>query len=152
MRPARLTPNSDTEEFLGMAVALSDDYALAGAPFRNLGRALSQKDLGAAFLFDAHTGAFLQEIDDASPTSGDGFGFAVALDGKQALIGAQNDLVNGITSGQVFYYATAAAAVPELPSIAVWGCLASIYGVVIVRCKMRAATRNETGLSLRRPL
>lgn len=131
------TPNSDTEEFLGSAVALSDDYALVGAPFRNKGPTLSQKDLGAAFLFDANTGAFLQEIVDTVPTRGDRFGFAVALDGDEALIGAQTDFVGGVASGQVFYYA-AEAAVPELASIAIWACLASICGVgAVVRCKRR---------------
>ena len=107
------TPNSDTEEFLGNDVALSGDYVLAGAPFRNLGPALSQKDLGAAFLFDAVSGNFLQEIDDMAPTNGDRFGFTVALDGGDALIGAQTDLVGGIRPGQVFTYNGPAAAMPE---------------------------------------
>lgn len=120
------TPNSDTEEFLGTAVALSDDFALAGAPFRNLGPALSQKDLGAAFLFNANTGAFLQEIDDVSPAPGDRFGFSVALDGKQALVGAQTDLVNGVTEGQVFYYAPQAA-VPEPTSVIVWSVVVAAF-------------------------
>ena len=140
------TPNSDTEEFLGSAVALSDDYALAGAPFRNKGPALSQKDLGAAFLFDANTGAFLQEIVDTAPIRGDRFGFAVALDGDEALIGAQTDLVNGIASGQAFYYAPQAA-VPEPASIAVWACLASICGAgAAVRRKMRESEKGRTML------
>ncbi len=104
------TPNSDTAEFLGNDIALSDQYLLAGAPFRNQGPAVSQKDLGAAFLFDAITGAFLQEIDDTSPTNGDRFGFTVALDGGDALIGAQTDFVNGIRPGQVFTYSTPGSA------------------------------------------
>ena len=141
------TPHSDTEEFLGTAVALSDDYALAGAPFRNKGPAIAQKDLGAAFLFDANTGAFLQEIGDPAPNRNDRFGFAVALDGKQALIGAQTDFVNGITSGQVFYYAATQAAVPEPASIAVWACLASICSVgAAVRCKMRESEKGRAML------
>jgi FG-GAP repeat len=82
-------PPADPEEFLGNDIALSGDYVLAGAPFRNKGSAVAQQDLGAAFLFDAHTGAFLQEIDDISPTNGDRFGFTVALDGDAALVGAQ---------------------------------------------------------------
>ena len=106
------TPNSDTEEFLGNDVALSDHYVLTGAPFRNKGPAVAQKDLGAAFLFDANSGGFLQEIVDTAPRNGDRFGFAVALDGDSALIGAQTDLVGSIRPGQVFAYATPAA-VPE---------------------------------------
>jgi hypothetical protein len=115
------TPNSDTEEFLGQSVALSDDYALVGAGFRNKGPFPGQplntyKDLGAAFLYDADTGEFLQEIGDVQPLAGDRFGFAVALDGHDALIGAQTDRIpavsTGIASGQVFFY-TGPAAVPE---------------------------------------
>lgn len=108
------TPNSDTEEFLGNDVALSENYVLSGAPFRNIGSTLAQKDLGAAFLFDALNGNFLQEIDDAAPNSGDGFGFSVALDGGDAVVAATGDLVNGTRRGQVFTYATATAtSVPE---------------------------------------
>jgi hypothetical protein len=99
------TPNSDTEEFLGNDVALSDDFVLAGAPFRNLGPAIAAKDLGAAFLYDAGTGQFLQEINDIEPVRGDRFGFTVALDGQAALVGAQTDLINRIAVGQVFAYA-----------------------------------------------
>jgi hypothetical protein len=106
------TPNSDTEEFLGNEVALSDDYLLAGAPFRNKGPALAQKDLGAAFLFDPDNGDFLQEIDDTAPNRNDGFGGTVALDGGDALVGAQGDLVGSIRPGQVFVYSTLAT-VPE---------------------------------------
>ncbi|HZF31102.1 MAG TPA: PEP-CTERM sorting domain-containing protein [Gammaproteobacteria bacterium] len=109
------TPNKDTEEFLGNDVALSGDLLLAGAPFRNIGTALSQKDLGAAFLFDAITGAFLQEIDDVAPTTNDRFGWSVALDGGAAAIAATTDLVGATTRpGQVFTYAAPAPAeVPE---------------------------------------
>ena len=108
------TPNKDTEEFLGNDVALSGDFVLAGAPFRNFGPATSQKDLGAAFLFDAVTGAFLQEFDDAAPNINDGFGFSVALDGGDALVAATGDLVGTKKVGQVFtYHAPPAAEVPE---------------------------------------
>jgi len=108
------TPHSDTEEFLGTDVALSEDFLLAGAPFRNKGAALSEKDLGAAFLYDADTGQFLQEINDIAPARGDRFGFTVALDGQAALIGAQTDLINRLPIGQVFSYAALPdVAVPE---------------------------------------
>lgn len=106
------TPNKDTEEFLGNDVALSDDYVLSGAPFRNFGPAVSQKDIGAAFLFDALNGDFLQEIDDIAPTNSDRFGWSVALDGGDAAIAATTDLVGTTPRGQVFTY-QAATTVPE---------------------------------------
>jgi hypothetical protein len=114
-------PQGDVEEFLGEGVALSDDLALVGAAFWNQGhppgQPVAQQDLGAAFLFDANTGAFLQEIHDPQPVRNDRFGKAVALDGHQALIGAGSDLINGIRSGQVFYY-TDPVAVPEPGTLA----------------------------------
>jgi hypothetical protein len=105
------TPVGDSE-FLGEGVALSDDWALVGAAFRNKGTPTSQQDLGAAFLFDLNTGALLQELTDPVPVSNDRYGMALALDGHAALIGAQTDLVGTIRPGQVFYYSEAAA-VPE---------------------------------------
>jgi len=111
------TPNSDTEEFLGQGIALSDDLALVGAAFRNKGPLMTQRDLGAAFLFDANTGAFLQEIVDLQPVRGDRFGMALALDGHDALIAAQTDFIGTISPGQVFYYA-GPSAVPEPGTLA----------------------------------
>ena len=124
------TPHSDTEEFLGNDVALSDDYVLTGAPFRNKGPATSQKDLGGAFLFDADTGDFLQEIGDTAPTNGDRFGFTVALDGGEALIGAQTDRVGATRPGQVFTYETPAA-VPEPSTLMLLA--AGLAGLTLVR-------------------
>ena len=121
---------TDTEEFLGQGLALSEDYLLAGAPFRNKGPATSQKDLGAAFLYDALTGDFLQEIGDTTPTSNDRFGFAVGLDGHDALIGVQTDLVGTIRPGQVFYY-TGPAAAPEPGTLALLA--AGLAGLAFVR-------------------
>lgn len=91
-------------EFLGEGVALSDDWALVGAAFRNQGLPTAQQDLGSAFLFDANTGAFLQELIDPVPVSNDRFGKSLALDGHTALIAAQTDLIGTIRPGQVFYY------------------------------------------------
>ena len=121
---------SDTAEFLGNDVALSDDYLLAGAPFRNKGLPTSQRDLGAAFLYDANTGAFLQEIDDTAPVSNDRFGFTVALDGRDALIGAQTDLIGTIRPGQVFYY-TGPSKAPEPGTAALL--IAGLAGLGVAR-------------------
>lgn len=98
------TPVVDDGEFLGNDVALSEDYVLASAPFRNFGAATSLHDQGAGFLWDAATGNFLQEIDDVARTSGDRYGWSVALDGRTAAVGATTDLVGTARPGQVFIY------------------------------------------------
>jgi hypothetical protein len=101
-------------EFLGQSAALSDSFALVGAGFDNS----AATDGGGAYLFDAATGALLQEIFDPQPGLNDRFGFAAALDGVNALIGAQTDRVGGVQVGQVFYYAP--TAVPEPSALVVF--------------------------------
>jgi hypothetical protein len=101
-----LIPNQvGDSEFLGEGVALSEDWALVGAAFRNKGAPTSQQDLGAAFIYDVNTGVLLQELTDPDPRSNDRFGMALALDGHTALIAAQTDLVGTIRPGQVFLFA-----------------------------------------------
>lgn len=102
--------NGDSE-FLGQSCALSNTYALVGAAFDNS----VATDGGGAYLFDAITGALLQEIFDPTPGSGDRFGFAAALDGSIALIGAQTDRVGSLTPGRVFDYVP--QSLPEPPTL-----------------------------------
>jgi hypothetical protein len=104
-------------EFLGQSVALSDDFALLGAGFDNT----AHPEAGGAYLFDADTGALLQEIFDPEPAGGDGFGSAVALDGSEALIGASGNRIGNAPIGTVFVYAPAAVAVHEPATLLLLG-------------------------------
>jgi len=120
--------NGDSE-FLGQSSALSDSYALVGAAFDNS----AALDAGGAYLFDAMTGALQQEIFDPQPFPGDRFGFAVALDGSNALIGAQTDRVGTVPQGSVFYFAP--QALPEPPTLAV---LAVVLATSLVTMRRRS--------------
>jgi hypothetical protein len=119
-------------EFLGQCAALSGDYAVVGSAFRNHGAPLNQQGFGGAFLYDANTGGFLQELVDPVANVNDRYGFACALDGHDTLIGAQTDLVNGVQSGQVFYYTgPAQTAVPEPGTLALVA--AGMAGLALAR-------------------
>jgi hypothetical protein len=95
-------------EFLGQSVALTDGLAVVGAGFDNS----VGNDTGAAYVYDAETGALLQEIFDPVPGLNDRFGFAAAADGDDVIIGAQTNRVSTVQIGTFFQYA-APAAVPE---------------------------------------
>jgi WD40 repeat protein len=101
-------------EFLGQSAALTDEFAVVGAAFDNS----AATDAGGAYVYDANTGALLQEIFDPAPGLNDRFGFAAAADDNDIIIGAQTNRVNSVQIGSVFYYA-APAAVPEPSALAV---------------------------------
>lgn len=70
-------------EFFGSSVALNKDYALIGAPSA-VGR------MGAAYLFDVKTGAFLHRFSNPDRVLYSYFGSHVALSETRALIGGDN--------------------------------------------------------------
>ena len=61
-------------------------------------------NVGQAHLFDASTGNLLQTFNDPTITSGDQFGFSVAVDGNHVLIGALLDDTNGVNVGQAHLF------------------------------------------------
>ena len=68
----------------GLAVSLSENIALVGAPGADTVDASS----GAVYIFDATSGAPLSMIVPGTQTYGAHFGWAVALEGSHAVIGA----------------------------------------------------------------
>ena len=90
-----VSPDIQASDQFGFAVALSDGIALIGAPFVDDGVGF---DSGAAFLFDAATGAELHRLDPGGASTGDRFGWSVALDDGVALVGAYRDGIGGSAS------------------------------------------------------
>jgi hypothetical protein len=77
------TPSFD--EF-GYSVAMSGNYAIAGAPFEG--------DGGKAYIFDVTTGLRVHTLDnpnDYGTVDGDFFGKSVAISGNYAAVGAPNE-------------------------------------------------------------
>ena len=87
-------------DWFGWSVAASGDYVLTGAPNTDIGANGS----GAAYVFDARTGARLRTLLHPSPQLNASFGFAVALSGDFALIGAPNDDLGGQDSGTAYIF------------------------------------------------
>ncbi len=84
---AKLLPDSDTVgSHFGFSVALSDTFALVGAPKDNA---------GSAYVFDVRFENAIKRIDKLFATDDDDplplFGFSVALSGNQVLVGAPHE-------------------------------------------------------------
>lgn len=84
-----LAPDALAGHRFGAAVAISGNRALIGAPGASAGR-------GRAYLFELSSGRLLRRIEPHPQVSaGGGFGAAVALNGRHAVIGAPYDMVLG---------------------------------------------------------
>ena len=83
----------------GVSVAIDGSNVLIGAHLDNS----AGPGVGQAHLFDT-AGTLLQTFNDPTPTSGDGFGASVAIDGNNVLIGAPGDDSNGVGIGQAHLF------------------------------------------------
>jgi hypothetical protein len=84
----------------GFAVAVSGDTLLVGAFLANIGQNNNQ---GAAYVFTRNGAIWSQQqkLTAADGAASNRFGYAVALDGHRALIGAPNHMAHGA----VYYFA-----------------------------------------------
>lgn len=92
-------------EQFGAAVALSNDLAIVGSPNALVTQGATLAANGAAYVFDAATGAEIQKLAMPSTHNGHSFGEAVAISGTTAVVGATgwaNDASLGSGSGYVF--------------------------------------------------
>ncbi|MSP15505.1 MAG: hypothetical protein EXR73_02640, partial [Myxococcales bacterium] len=92
------------DDNFGTSVAVSGDRALVGAHLANLG---ANNDQGAAYAYLRAGTTWTQEskLVGTDPAAIDYFGYAVALSGDTALIGAYNDDITSSTNqGSVFVY------------------------------------------------
>jgi hypothetical protein len=100
-------------ERFGHAVSLAGDVLVAGAPGHDFVSAGPNADAGAAYVFERQDGAWresklLRAQDSGSPLSwnlaGDQFGFAVATDGSQIIVGSPTADATGERSGAVYRF------------------------------------------------
>jgi WD40 repeat protein len=97
-------PNPAPMRGFGNAVAISNNFVVIGAPDHTF------QTPGQAFVFDAVTGNLLHTLENPEPAPGEGFGWDVAIDGTDVLIGAYLDdsVVNN--GGQAFMFNAATGA------------------------------------------
>ncbi len=95
-------PEAASNDSFGSAVALSGDTALIGAFNKTVG---GKSKAGAAYVFVRSGTGWAQqaELSDPNAASNDSFGYAVALSGDTALIGAFNKTVGGKSKAGAAY-------------------------------------------------
>lgn len=84
----------------GKSIATSGGTAVIGAPFADA----TASESGKAYVFDLLSGRQISQIAPSDKTSGDNFGWSVALDGVNAIVGAPGDDDRGTSSGSVYHY------------------------------------------------
>ncbi len=93
--------NGNDNGGFGSSVAIHGNRALIGAPDQNN----EGIESGAAYIFNINTGRQLHKLQAPDGSDGDSFGTAVALNGKVAIIGADNDdTINGPSSGSAYLF------------------------------------------------
>tara|TARA_R110002111_G_scaffold108858_1_gene167614 strand:- start:602 stop:1858 length:1257 start_codon:yes stop_codon:yes gene_type:complete len=98
---AKLTaPDPGAADLFGYSVAIDSGQAIVGALQHNGAYVGS----GAAYLFDATTGALIREYAPNDPGLGDKFGTSVAMSGNTAIIGASLDDGVHTDSGSAYVF------------------------------------------------
>lgn len=93
-------------DLFGSSVAISGNRILVGSPHHDDDGSVS----GAAYVFDATTGAQLVEWTLIGGATNARFGHAVALEGDLAVVGAYNDVVGGVRTGSAYLFDVSSSA------------------------------------------
>jgi len=97
---ALFSPAPDSADLFGEAVDLRGNLAVVGAALADG----TVEDEGAAYLYDATTGALLHSFVNPSPGTGDEFGLAVALTDHGVFVGAYLDDALGENAGRGYLF------------------------------------------------
>ena len=97
------TKDGNVGDNLGWSVALDGTTALVGAPFATVGTSYQQ---GAAYVFTESDGMWsqAQKLTASDGAASEYFGFSVALDGANALVGAPYAAAKGSSTGAAYIF------------------------------------------------
>ncbi len=98
------SPSPQLDEYFGSAVAAAGEHILVGASDADVVSGTVIADAGAAHLFSAADGAYLQTFANPTPATGDSFGLAVAALADFFLIGAPLDDAGANDAGVVHVF------------------------------------------------
>ncbi|MFT4540330.1 MAG: WD40 repeat protein [Planctomycetota bacterium] len=103
--------NPHSEHLMGDSIAISDGIAIISAPS-------TLATLGAAYLFDVHSGERLRRLQGADSVGDDMFGLSVAIDGNLAVVGApwEDEVGNKAGAAYVFDVSTGDQLAKLLPA------------------------------------
>jgi VCBS repeat-containing protein/predicted outer membrane repeat protein len=93
-------PTPAIEDSLGFSVAISGNTVVVGAYRDDTGVTYS----GAAYVFDATTGARLGTLAKSTPIAGDYFGMSVAISGSTVIVGARYDDTGAPNTGAAYVF------------------------------------------------
>ncbi|WP_435640832.1 beta strand repeat-containing protein [Micavibrio aeruginosavorus] len=142
-------PSPGANDNFGRAVAIFGTTVVVGAYGDTSG---GVANAGAAYVFDATTGALRATLENPNPAANDNFGMAVAVSGSKAVVGARWDDVDGFTDVGATYVFNVTTGVlidtiknPSPASNATFGSQVEIEGdtiVVSARAGMSSGVAN----------
>jgi hypothetical protein len=113
---------------LGISASISGNRALVGAYQATIN---SNFGAGAAYIFDATTGAQIQKLVANDGTILDNFGYAVSLSGNTALVGAAADAVNGNSNQGSAYLFNATTGAQTQKLVSNDGTVSDFFGISV---------------------
>jgi len=97
-------PTPVVNDYFGMGVAISGDYAIVGAHLDDTGAT----DAGNAYIYvrSGTTWSLQSTLNNPTPVAGDRFGYSVAISGDYAIVGAHMDDTGVSDAGSAYIYGT----------------------------------------------
>lgn len=108
-----VSPNEQEYGNFGYTVSDNGIIFVGGAPYESSG---GYSDAGNAYVFDEKTGALTSELTSPSAQPGGMFGFSAAVSGKDVIIGAINEKVDGVAAGNVYEFKSSGTLIHALNS------------------------------------